>query len=163
MLNVTVTLCNCVLPSMFEFWYVFATFACLFDPVFSFWMYIWNIQWRWSLYIPILCGLLSCDSISICKKCCHVFAHHYTHDENLERPMFYELFLLPKCFSLCWGIFRWASEWYHNEYKGWMMFPKVTVPLVNMICNITYQISLMWMPQIERRNTVLLNLINWSK
>ncbi len=30
---------------------------------------IWNIQWRWSLYVRILCGLLSCDSSPICKKC----------------------------------------------------------------------------------------------
>ncbi len=33
------------------------------------WTCIWNIQWRWSLYVRILCGLLSCDSSPICKKC----------------------------------------------------------------------------------------------
>ncbi len=27
----------------------------------------WNIQWRWSLYVRILCGLLSCDSCRICN------------------------------------------------------------------------------------------------
>ncbi len=34
-----------------------------------FWTCIWNIQWRWSLYIHIFCGLLSCDSTPICKTC----------------------------------------------------------------------------------------------
>ncbi len=34
-----------------------------------FWTCIWNIQWRQSLYVRILCGLLSCDSSLICKKC----------------------------------------------------------------------------------------------
>ncbi len=38
-----------------------------------FWNCIWNIQWRWSLYIHILCGLLSCDSSPICKKCWSCF------------------------------------------------------------------------------------------
>ncbi len=36
---------------------------------------------RWSLYERILHGLLSCDSSLICKKCCRVFAHHYTLDD----------------------------------------------------------------------------------
>ncbi len=29
---------------------------------------LWKIQWRQSLYVHILCGLLSCDSSPICKK-----------------------------------------------------------------------------------------------
>ncbi len=33
------------------------------DLVCLFWTYIWNIQWRWSLYVHILCGLLSSDSM----------------------------------------------------------------------------------------------------
>ncbi len=32
MLNVTVTLYDCFLPSLFEVWHMFATFACLSDP-----------------------------------------------------------------------------------------------------------------------------------
>ncbi len=33
-----------------------------------FWTYIWNIQWRWSIYLHILHDLLSCDNSPICKK-----------------------------------------------------------------------------------------------
>ncbi len=39
------------------------------DPAFLFWTCTWNIQWRWFLYLYILCGLLSCNSSPICKKC----------------------------------------------------------------------------------------------
>ncbi len=63
-----------------------------------FWTYIWNIQWRWSLYIHILCDLSSFDSKPICKKCCHIFAHHYALDDESECPMNYELSLLPNYF-----------------------------------------------------------------
>ncbi len=34
---------------------------------------MWTIQWRWSFYIRILCGLLLFDSSPISKKCCCVF------------------------------------------------------------------------------------------
>ncbi len=33
-----------------------------------FWTYIWNIQWKWLLYVRILCGLLLCDCHHTCKK-----------------------------------------------------------------------------------------------
>ncbi len=33
-----------------------------------FWTYICNIQWKWSLYIHILCCFSSCDSSSIWKE-----------------------------------------------------------------------------------------------
>ncbi len=36
----------------------------------------------------------------MCKKYCHVFTHHYTLDDDSERPMDYELSLLPKVFPL---------------------------------------------------------------
>ncbi len=51
-----------------------------------------------ALNIRILHGLLSCDSSRICKKCCHVFAHCYTLDDNSEHPMDYDLSLLPNIF-----------------------------------------------------------------
>ncbi len=71
------------------------SFLCLLMsiPVCLFWTYIWHIQWRWSPYVHILCGLLSSDSSPIYKKCCHVFAHSYTLDDNLEHPMDNELAL----------------------------------------------------------------------
>ncbi len=45
-----------------------------------------NIQWRWSYYVFILTGLLSCDSCHICKKYSHVFANPYPLDDDLEHP-----------------------------------------------------------------------------
>ncbi len=82
--------------------FVSCCFYCLLMLIlFSlFWTYIWNIQWRWSLYVQILCGLLSCDINPIYNKCCHVFAHRYTHDYDSECSMDYELPLPPKVFLL---------------------------------------------------------------
>ncbi len=37
--------------------------------------------------------------LCICKKCSCVFVHHYTFDDDSERPIGYELFLLPKILS----------------------------------------------------------------
>ncbi len=48
------------------------------------------------MYIHILCGLLSCDNSPMCKKCCCLIAHCYTFDADSQRPMDYELSLLPK-------------------------------------------------------------------
>ncbi len=39
-----------------------------------------------------------CDSSPMCKKCCSVFANHYTLDDDLECPLDYELSLLPNAF-----------------------------------------------------------------
>ncbi len=64
-----------------------------------FWTCIWNIQWRRSLYICILHGLLLYDKSPICQKCCRVFSHHYTVDDDSECPMDYELSLLLSVFS----------------------------------------------------------------
>ncbi len=51
--------------------FVSGWFMCLLMSILFclFWTYIWNIQWRWSLYICVLCSLLSCDRSSMCKKC----------------------------------------------------------------------------------------------
>ncbi len=48
-----------------------------------FWTYIWNIQWKWSLYVCILHGFLLSDNSSICKKCC-VFAYLYSLAQSGE-------------------------------------------------------------------------------
>ncbi len=87
-------------------------FSCLRVSILSclFLTYIWNIQWRLSLYIRILCGLLSCDSSSMCKKCC-VFTRHYILDEDSERPFDYEPSLLPKGFSS-----TWVNPYIHNTF-----------------------------------------------
>ncbi len=88
------------------------------------WTYIWNIQLRWSIYVCILCGLLSCDSSHICliyltymncflcktkalnkqisefcKRCCRIFARHYSLYDYSECSMDYELSLLYKVIS----------------------------------------------------------------
>ncbi len=34
-----------------------------------FWTYIWNIQWRWSFYVQILCFLKQVTAMIMCKKC----------------------------------------------------------------------------------------------
>ncbi len=64
-----------------------------------FWNYICNIQWRWSLFVRILCGCLSNDSSTILKTCCCVFAHCYTLDDDSKCPMDYELSLFLNVFS----------------------------------------------------------------
>ncbi len=46
----------------------------------------------------IVHGLLSRDSSLICKKCCHVFTHRYTLDDDSECPMDYETSLLLNIF-----------------------------------------------------------------
>ncbi len=43
---------------------------------------------------------LSCDNSSMCKKCCCVFAHRYTLDDDSEHPMDHEISLLHKCFPI---------------------------------------------------------------
>ncbi len=48
-------------------------------------------SWSYSIWLSLRCGLLSCDSSSICKRCCHVFALHYILEDDLECPMDYEL------------------------------------------------------------------------
>ncbi len=63
-----------------------------------FWTCKWNIQWRWFLYIYIFCGLLPCDSSPVCKRCCHVCAHHYNFNDDSKCAIDYELSSLPKGF-----------------------------------------------------------------
>ncbi len=41
-----------------------------------FWTYIWNIQWRWSVYVHTLCGLLSCYCSPICTVISVVMSLH---------------------------------------------------------------------------------------
>lgn len=48
------------------------------------------------LYIRILFGMLLCDSSSIWKMCCRVFAHRYVLDVDSECLIDYELSLLSK-------------------------------------------------------------------
>ncbi len=81
-------------------------------PFYLFSTYIWNIQWRWSLHKRTLCGLLSCDSSPMCRKCCCVFAHNYTLDDDSEHPMDYVLYLLPK------GIYIIMHEWLGIVFYG---------------------------------------------
>ncbi len=78
-----------------------------------FWIYILNIQWRWSLCVCILCGLLSCDSSHICKKCCCVFGHRHTLDDNSDYSMEYKLSLMPKV-----TFFQWAPKDGPNHPNG---------------------------------------------
>ncbi len=59
-----------------------------------FWTCMWNIQERWSLYVHILCGLLSCVSNPVCKKywwCLHTPLHVCWW---FGTPLDYELSLL---------------------------------------------------------------------
>ncbi len=57
--------------------FVSSWFLCLLILIvfYLFWTIIWNRQWRWSLYIHILCGLLLCGSGLICKCFC---LYHWT-------------------------------------------------------------------------------------
>ncbi len=48
----------------------------------------------WTLYVHILCGLLSSDSSPYVRSVDHMFAFLYTLDEDSERPMDYESSLL---------------------------------------------------------------------
>ncbi len=65
---------------------------------------IWNIQWRWSLYVHILCGLLSCYVIAApyVRSVGDVFAYLYTLNDDLECPIYYETSLLPEVFPSTW-------------------------------------------------------------
>ncbi len=61
-------------------------------------------------YVHILCGWLLCDSslpMLICKKCCCVFPHCYTVDDDSEYPMDNELSLLPNDLSFCFFSFTY--------------------------------------------------------
>ncbi len=116
----------------------------------------WNIQWRWSLYIHILHDLLLCHSSPYVRSAAMSLHTPLQSWWWFRKPNGLSAFFTPQIVSVCWG------EWYHNEYKGWM-FPYVTVLLVDVVCNITHQISLIWMTEIERINTVSINVINWSK
>ncbi len=93
-------------------------FFCLFRTS------IWNIQWRWSLYVRILCGLFSCDSSPYVRSAGHVFAYLYTLDDDSECPMDYETSLLPKVFSLQPSSRIFVNTHYiylHlNPYKLWV-------------------------------------------
>ncbi len=61
---------HCLLSFTFVTFFILWPLSLDIDPVFClFWTCIWNIQWRWSLYVHILCGLLWCDSSPMCKKC----------------------------------------------------------------------------------------------
>ncbi len=97
--------------------FVSCCFWCLLISILSclFWICIWNIQWRWSLYIPvcILCGLLSCDSSPICKKCwsCLCIPLHSWWQFGTPNGL-WDIFT-PKCFS-CIGW--WQSSWW---WWGW--------------------------------------------
>ncbi len=56
------------------------------------------IQWRRSLYVGILCGLLSCIAAPYVRSIGHVFAYLYTLDDDLERPIYYETSLFHNVF-----------------------------------------------------------------
>ncbi len=61
-----VTWLECALFTFIDLCYLFHSLvfvSCFYYLLMSilfclFWLYIWNIQWRWSLYVYILCGLL---------------------------------------------------------------------------------------------------------
>ncbi len=66
---------------------------------------------EWSLFICILYGLLSCDTSPICKKCCCIFAHCYTLDDDSERPidciLFSPIFLPMHKWDMYIRIYIW--------------------------------------------------------
>ncbi len=59
---------------------------CKFDG-YTVWTYMRNIQWKWPLNVCILRGLLLRDSSPMCKKCCCVFVHRNTLDNDSERTI----------------------------------------------------------------------------
>ncbi len=76
---------HCLLPFIFVTFFdslafVSYCFYCILILILScfFWTSIWNIQWRWPLYVRTLCDLLSCDSSPICKKVVVMSLHTFT-------------------------------------------------------------------------------------
>ncbi len=63
-------------------------------------LFVLDLHMKYTMELVLLCmymcGVLSCDSSTISKKCCPVLAHRYTLDDDSECPMDYALFLLPK-------------------------------------------------------------------
>ncbi len=55
------------------------------------------IQWRWSSYVHIVCGLLLCDSSPIYKMCC-CLSHRYTLSDDWQRLIDCQFSLLSKVF-----------------------------------------------------------------
>ncbi len=84
-----------------------------------FWTYIWNIQWRCSLYVCILCGLLLCDSSHMCKKCWLCFWTPLYSCWWFGMSMDCELSWLPKVFFplvnlTTWGICLLLSDKHYH-------------------------------------------------
>ncbi len=98
---------------------------------YMFWICIWNIQWRWSIYICILCGVLSCDSSPICKKywlcrCIPLTLLMIIQNPQWTMRLLYSLrFFLPS-FNIVGQLLRVCSRvsWCeHNSYLELDLFP----------------------------------------
>ncbi len=103
---------HCLLFAFVTFWFIILCLLLLLvfpdvAPV----MFILDLHMNYTVDVDppcILCGLLSCDCSPLCKKCCCVFAHHYTLNDDFEFPMDYQLSIFPKVFSLLMLI------WFHK-------------------------------------------------
>ncbi len=83
------------------------------------WTCIWNIQWMWSLYVHILCGLLSLDGISICKKCWSVSLHTFTllmtiRNAQWTMKLLYSLKYIPHILKPSMQITLWLDSLFKN-------------------------------------------------
>ncbi len=83
--------------------FVSGCFLCLLVSILFclLWIYMWNIQWKWSHYIHELCGWLSCDSSPMCKKYWLCLCTPLHSCWWFGMPLDYGLFLLPNDFLTC--------------------------------------------------------------
>ncbi len=77
---------------------------------------IWNIQWRWSLYVHILWGL-SCDSSPICKKLVR-FLHTFTLLMTIQNA----LWSIRILYSLTFFLTIYTSLFTWKKQNGWKLF-----------------------------------------
>ncbi len=62
------------------------------------------VQWRWSFYVHIMCGLLSCDSSPVCTKCSYIFTYLCTLADDSKCPWTMSFHSYPLCFPNYWCL-----------------------------------------------------------
>ncbi len=88
-----------------------------------FWTYIWNIQWSWSFYVCLLCGVLLYDSNPICKKCWLCLCKLSHACWWFGTPLVYELFLLAKDVFLSTHVLVYRSPECVLGHLSWLHKP----------------------------------------